>query len=483
VALLLWALLLALAVIFRRQWVNHERMTFVHTRFPLAVLESPAPGRLLNGFFRDPLMWIGFAVPVVLYGIIGLGNYFPAMPKITCIYPNYYSRPLQFDARPWNAIGGVYFAVFPSAIGFGFLLTNEVSLSAWVAYVFFRLEAVLFSACGLQLRTLASNYGSKLFVSYQDMGMYLALVGSAVYVARRHLRDVWRQALGSSRDPEAREYRWAVWGGLAALGLLLLLAGSAGMSGGAALGYIVGYLVVCTGLSWITSNAGVLQLPVQFRPEDYLLSLVGTRNLRPRDLANLAIPSRAFGFYYSELVLPHFLNNFKLADTTGTPRRPLTGAMIAAIVVGLGVAWVAQLLLVYGKGAYSLQQMSYISWPRTPFEVVATYLSQPQGPDPTSYVFMTVGGLLFAGLTALRMRCLWWPLHPVGLLMGSSMQEMWFSLFIAWACKTLIMRYGTHHLYDRARQFFMGLVAGEATIACVWIAVGFVTKTGVRLLP
>lgn len=483
VAVLLWALLLALAVLLRRQWVDHERMTFVHTRYPLALLEEPEPGRRLNRFLGDPLMWIGFAVPVVLYGIIGLGNYFPAMPRLTMIYPNYYNRPVHFDQAPWKAVGNVYFAFFPSAVGFGFLLTTEVSLSTWVSYVLFRLEAVLFAAAGLQLRTMASNYGSKLFISYQDMGMYLALVGGALYVARRHLREAWGQAHGALGTPEAREYRWAIFGGLGALVALLVLASLAGMAWTVALGYLLGYLVVCTGLSWVTSNAGVLQLPVQFRPEDYLLSMVGTRNLRPRDLVNLAIPSRAFGFYYNELVMPHFLNNFKLAAVTDTPRRKLTGAMIFALLLGLAVAWVAQLVLVYGRGAYSLQPMSYLNWPRTPFEVVAGYLNQPQGPDPTSYVFMAVGAVLFTGLMALRMRCAWWPLHPVGLLMGSSMHEMWFSLFVAWLAKTVILRYGTHHTYERARQFFLGMVAGEATIACLWIVVGFVTKTGVRLLP
>jgi len=68
-------------------------------------------------------------------------------------------------------------------------------------------------------------------------------------------------------------------------------------------------------------------------------------------------------------------------------------------------------------------------------------------------------------------------------LLGSSMAEMWLSLFTAWACKALVLRYGGGQTYQRARTLFLGMVVGEAAIACVWNAVGFVTKTGVRLLP
>ena len=483
-AVLMWAVLLALATLLRRQWIDHERMTFVHVQFPMALIETPAPGRALNTFFSDRLMWIGFAVPVLLYGIIGLGNYYPAIPKISVIYPNYYANALRFEGLPWNAVNPIYFGIFPSSTGFGFLLTTEVSMSAWVFFILFKLEAVLFTALGLQLRTVATGYGAKQFTAYQDMGVYLALICIVVYLARRHLREAWHKAIGQrSGEGDEAAYRAAIFGGCAALVLLVLLAGHAGLSAPVAVAFFVGYFMVCTCLSWVTSNTGVLQLPVVFRPEDYLLTAVGTRALAQRDLALLAIPSRAFTFYYNEMQMPHYLNNYKLAGETDTPRGPLVGAMTVAVLVGLAVAWVAQLALAYGKGAYAMQQMSYVHWPPRPFQAAATYITQPQGPDLSGFAFMAVGAAAFVGLTALRSRFVWWPLHPAGLLLGSTMTEMWFSLFIAWSCKTTILRYGGARAYQRARLFFLGMVAGEFTIACIWIAVGFVTGTGVRLLP
>jgi hypothetical protein len=157
--------------------------------------------------------------------------------------------------------------------------------------------------------------------------------------------------------------------------------------------------------------------------------------------------------------------------------------MGVAVALGLAVAWWAHLQLAYSKGAYSLQPLSYLSWSRTPFSVAAQFISQPQGPDPMSYVFIGVGAVIFLGLSALRARFLWWPLHPAGALLGSVSHEQWFSLFAAWLCKATILRYGGPGAYRRARTFFLGLIVGEAAIGCVWIIIGFVTGTGVRLLP
>ncbi|NPV45978.1 MAG: hypothetical protein HPY69_03395 [Armatimonadetes bacterium] len=484
VAILLWIVMLCLAAIFRAQWVENERMTFIHVQLPMALIESPPAGHAVNRFLSNRLMWLGFLVPVVLYGLQGLSTHLPAVPRLSIVYPDFYNRPLVFRGHPWDAAGSVLFAFLPSSVGFGFLLTTEVSLSAWFCFVLSKLEAITLSAFGLQLKTVASGYGSKQFAAYQDMGAYLALIAVSVYVARGHLRSFWSWALTGARDGgEALPPRVAVCGGLAAFGLLLALAGLAGLSLPAAGAFLLAYFVVCTAVSWLTSNTGVLQLPVAFRPEDYLYSMVGTRALRPRDLAMLAIPSRAFTFYYNELQMPHYLNNYKLAGETGVPLRTMTRSMALAVSLGLVVAWVAQLGLVYAKGANSLQNMSYIAWPRTPFEVAAASIRQPSGPDPASYLFMTVGAAKFLGFMALRSRYSWWMLHPAGLVMGSTMQEMWFSLFLAWLCKTLVLRYGGARGYQAARNLFLGLAAGEATIACVWIAVGFVTGTGVRMLP
>jgi hypothetical protein len=51
------------------------------------------------------------------------------------------------------------------------------------------------------------------------------------------------------------------------------------------------------------------------------------------------------------------------------------------------------------------------------------------------------------------------PLHPVGRPWASPLPtyRVWFSVFIAWLLKAMILRYGGPRLYLRLRPFFLGL--------------------------
>jgi len=83
-------------------------------------------------------------------------------------------------------------------------------------------------------------------------------------------------------------------------------------------------------------------------------------------------------------------------------------------------------------------------------------------------------------LTSLRLRFLWWPLHPIGYAMAGTaiMLNLWFSMFAAWVLKGLLVRYGGLKAYRRSLPFFLGLILGDFLSAGVWILIEGVT--GVR---
>ena len=60
-------------------------------------------------------------------------------------------------------------------------------------------------------------------------------------------------------------------------------------------------------------------------------------------------------------------------------------------------------------------------------------------------------------------------LHPIGYPMASTfaMRNMWFSTLVAWAIKTVILRYGGVKTYERSRSSFLGLILGiSSASAC-----------------
>ena len=67
-------------VIVRRQWVEHERLVFPLTQVPLEMLQPPQSGHLLGSLFRNPLLWIGIALPWIVLSTHGLHAYFQLHP-------------------------------------------------------------------------------------------------------------------------------------------------------------------------------------------------------------------------------------------------------------------------------------------------------------------------------------------------------------------------------------------------------------------
>jgi hypothetical protein len=55
--------------------------------------------------------------------------------------------------------------------------------------------------------------------------------------------------------------------------------------------------------------------------------------------------------------------------------------------------------------------------------------------------------------------------------------HLWFSVFVGWLCKTLIVRFGGPRMYSRARPFFIGLIVGESAAAGFWLVVGIILST------
>ena len=78
----------------------------------------------------------------------------------------------------------------------------------------------------------------------------------------------------------------------------------------------------------------------------------------------------------------------------------------------------------------------------------------------------------------LRQRFTWWPVHPIGFPVGGNAQFMnpvWFSVFLAWMIKKLVLRFGGASLYKRSQPFFFGLIAGQVLCNGLWLIVDYFT--------
>ena len=83
-----------------------------------------------------------------------------------------------------------------------------------------------------------------------------------------------------------------------------------------------------------------------------------------------------------------------------------------------------------------------------------------------------MGLLMFA-----QHRYLWWPFHPLGFSISSvwALHFVWFSIFIAWLLKSIILKYGGASLFTKMRPFFLGLILGEFANYGVWMIIDIIT--------
>ena len=121
-----------LMVILRRQWMEKERLIYPLMQLPLSMVQDDERGSLVKPFFRNPVMWAGFAMPVLLLSINGLSAYFPFIPAIDFFIPfPFFSSRFSF-----------------ATLGFFYLIQTEVSLGLWVFTTLNELQKLFYTEIG-----------------------------------------------------------------------------------------------------------------------------------------------------------------------------------------------------------------------------------------------------------------------------------------------------------------------------------------------
>ena len=81
------------------------------------------------------------------------------------------------------------------------------------------------------------------------------------------------------------------------------------------------------------------------------------------------------------------------------------------------------------------------------------------GTEISLVIFGVLGTL---ALSVLRLRLPKWPIHPVGFTVGYvfPVRVTWFTVFLVWSFKSLVLRIGGVALYRRLQPVFIGVLTG-----------------------
>lgn len=201
-----------------------------------------------------------------------------------------------------------------------------------------------------------------------------------------------------------------------------------------------------------------------------MVTIFGTRKLGP---SNLTVMSLYWGFNrgYRAHPMPHTLEAFKLAEQGKIEKGRLSIAMIIAAALSAFFSY-----WVFIEMSYRLGASDNPSWGG--FRHLHSWLYYTRTTDLISLVFIGVGAIFTACLQLMRTRFLWWQLHPAGFaLTGSTWTVgwLWFSIFISWAIKSILLKHGGIGKYRKAIPLFFGLILGDFLVGGTWIIIRLFT--------
>jgi hypothetical protein len=486
--LAVYFLFLCLNVIMRKQWVDYEKLTFPLVHLPLEMTRPSGKPSIIDTFFKNRLMWLGFLLPLLLHGLNGLSNYVPSVPYLQYKHINI-NR--YFTEKPWSAMGSASMSFFPCLIGFAYVLTLEVAFSCWFFYIFAKLEAILGAAMGLTRG--GSAYAGFPFIEHQGAGAFIAIGALGLWIGKSHVKRVFAALFQSERRTddadEPMPYRWAVFGFIGGFTFLAFWSKLAGMSIGAAVAFFGLFCVFALALSRIRIQTGLGCVHGPLTPNDLILMGAGTVTLGAQNLTLLA----HYGFMTSELrgvvsVMPSQLEGFRIAESIGMPMRHVLIAIIFGTVIALGVGYYTMLTSTYNHVGNLMNGWRFHQLPGGLFIEASRALQNPKEPNWVELQFVALGFLFTLFLTLMRLKFIWWPFHPVGYasaFTGRTVHWVWMPMFIGWLCKALILRHGGIKMYRRFTPFFLGLVLGDFFMGGFWGAVGlfFPDQQGYLFFP
>ena len=446
-------------VIIRKQWIENEKLAYPVIQLPIEMTNEK------QIFFQNRLMWIGFAIAGGLGVIHGIHFLRPEFPDIRVRY--FLQR--FFTEKPWSAIGGTPLCFYPFIIGLGYFMPLNLSFSAWFFYLFFKGQAVSRVIIGLKPHSGPHWTG-------QSVGAWIGITIVAFWTSRKHFWQVIRKTL-NSKFPlddsfEPISYRTATLGIVFSLLFIILFWHRAGMSIWVALLFFTIYFLLAVAITRIRAELGPPTHELyHIGPDQLIADTIGTSRLSKTDLVSFSL---LFWLTQSTRAhpMPHELEALKIADRAGINSKKLILVIFLTTGIAIIVFFWLYLHVSYIHGWENMKAMKHLAW--EPFYRLERWLNNPTHMDNYLVRQIGIGTILTTFLMVMRMRFIWWPFHPVGYAIAGNwtMGWTWFSIFISWLIKWLLLKYGGLLVYRRAMPFFGGLILGQLVIGSVWSITG-----------
>ena len=442
-------------LLLRRTWIERERLVFPVAQVALAMVEDEPGGSRLNPLFRSHLFWIGFFIPMTLESLNALNQYFPDVPtfRLQWAIPHNILWVPQVPIR-------VSFLMF----GFAFFIQAQLSFSLWF---FFLLSLPASWIYGTFFRDHQEALGQwtsggpdGTIMAHQQMGAMIILVAAMIWAARKHLA---KERLNAALF-------------LSSTFLMCVMVWLTGVPAWVAPLVVGSALVVWLSMTRLMAQAGMATIIPAIIPLGFVVSTVGTSSLGTVGLIAMGLTLIWTGDLLTYLMGPA-ANSIFVQNKASI--KPTAGALslVGAVMLSLVGCIFMTLYLTSRVGGLNLHPQYFQWFPKLPWQFAESKLQMSSGVSITGYIWTGIGAGVMLLLIYAQRLFFWWPLHPLGYLAqgGWIMKQLWFSIFLAWLAKTIVLRYGGVGAYKKARIVFIGIIVGLLVAGGLWLIIDSIT--------
>jgi hypothetical protein len=235
-------------------------------------------------------------------------------------------------------------------------------------------------------------------------------------------------------------------------------------------------LLIFIGLTRIVVESGLAAVRAPMTAPELTALGLGTETIGTSGLVNMSL-SYVWAADIRVFVMAVFANGLRLIEEMDIKSRRyvLWGVALAVFIGAVGSAWML-LHLTYRHGGVNMGFWVYQGGPAAAYNHTVRNLEHI-GIYWPGWGFFSGGAAVMLALMWARNHLTWWPLHPLGFPISANfmMHKIWFSIFLAWAIKKLVLRLGGAALYQKSQGFFLGLIAGEVLCNGIWLVVDYFT--------
>lgn len=466
------ATLMASARLLFSQWAHNERLPFPLVQVQASLIDPPAPGKALNDILRSPVMWIAIGLVLLIHGLTCLNAYQPKYaPGISLGYnfERIFADSALADLRSKVKASTLSFII----VGVTFFIRSRAAMSLWGIYL-------LLSAYELIMTRRGAAPTSAMWAD-QHMGACAAFIIGMLWIGRAHWKRVLCNAFFVGGESTYRRSFWITLLGIATMVGWLTWAGAQPWVACIIVAIILGAHVITsrvvaeTGLPYFRSSMSTMQIlsnlpttsvtgrDVYFAGTTNLLGPVSNRD------GSMGLAMHGIGVCDSQFDIEK--SRFRLGAT-----------IFATLLVGVLVAGSVTLWCHYSYPTpldrNVVPQGNNFGAVYAPDRDMGDHVIAHGGgsypaTNHNAALHMGIGFTVVTVLEILALNVAWWPMLPIGFVAsyGAFIGNAWFSIFVGWLAKVLIVRFGGTALFHKARPFFIGLIFGESLAAAGWLII------------